>query len=403
LDISEFSGGLAAAKSRNGRYGFIDLAGNWRVGPRFKMVSSFSEGYAYTTDAYLGEEGFEDFIDSRGERAFGVDIRFPEDRSASWPFQVSEGLVAFMDEDNAVGFLDTKGEVALRPEWEDALPFSEGLAAVQVSRSWRFIDPTGRIVVQGPFEKVQSFAQGLAAAKEGELWGYIDRQGAWTISPTFAAVYPFRSEGLAQAKTVEGYTTWIDRTGRPVWTDGPPLAPAWKEDFNDNARQWAVGENQNAKAAIEKGFYRITSKTQGGDLEGLILPIDREKDYLLSARLRYDSPSQKEAIGLAWDLKDAGNSYSFVIRPLGQFAVIRLSEGTPTFLVNWTAQAAIKKGQTDNILEVRKTGQVLEFYANGSLLGSLPYETCSGQWIGLACYGATTLIVDSLALRQATK
>jgi hypothetical protein len=367
LYLSDFSGGLAAAKSRNGRFGFVDLSGSWRIGPAFKRVASFSEGFAYAVSEYRGALEYEEFIDNRGDLAFDADTWVPEERSVNWPFQVGEGLAAFMDEDEEVGFLDTAGEVAIQPGWEDALPFSNG----------------------------------LAAAKLGGLWGYIDRQGAWAIAPTFAEAYSFRPEGLAQVKTTEGFSTWTDRTGRLIWTDGIPLSLVWKENFDDNARRWAVGESQNARATIEKGAYRMTSKTPGGDLEALVLPIDRGSDYLLSAQLRYDSQSLKEAMGLAWDIKDGANSYTFVVSPQGQFAIIRVKDDVPSFLVNWTAHSAIKKGQADNLLEVRKVGQKLEFYVNGSMVKSLPYETCSGQWIGFACYGATTLAVDSLSLKQA--
>ena len=122
------------------------------------------------------------------------------------------------------GYADASGRMVIAPEFKDARPFSEGLAAVYVEinppskigfidsrgvrtskpaqRKWGFIGQDGTMVIPPQFEAVGDFSEGLAAASlavrrsDSDTWGYIDRQGKMVIKPQFSYAGPF-SEGLA--------------------------------------------------------------------------------------------------------------------------------------------------------------------------------------------------------------
>jgi hypothetical protein len=204
-------------------------------------------------------------------------------------------------------------------------------------------------------------------------------------------------------RMTEGWWTWINRSGKPIWAEGPFLSPVWREDFDDNVKSWPVGENQAAKIVMDRSLYRMSSKTPSGYMEGLALPIDRAVDFSIAAQIKYDSQSQNESIGLAWDIKDMGNFYSFIIHPQGSYTIYRVKDGTAGLLAAWTTSSSIKKGSTYNKLEVRREDQTLKFYINESLVKTLPYETCSGTGVGFACYGAASLSVDWISLKQVVK
>jgi hypothetical protein len=86
------------------------------------------------------------------------------------------------------GYIDKTGKIVIPLQFVSALPFSEGLAAVEVrgtdgnSKRYGFIDRTGALVIPARFMKVQPvFRSGRAAVKmdtaPSPAWGLIDRDG----------------------------------------------------------------------------------------------------------------------------------------------------------------------------------------------------------------------------------
>ncbi len=98
-----------------------------------------------------------------------------------------------------IGYINAQGDVVLPALYENAYPFSGGLAAVALKRRWGYIDTAGTFVIEPQFAQVGRFKEGLAAARRTfrEPWGYIDRSGAWVIAPGFDTAAPFH-EGIAR-------------------------------------------------------------------------------------------------------------------------------------------------------------------------------------------------------------
>jgi hypothetical protein len=51
------------------------------------------------------------------------------------------------DEQGKYGYIDATGRVVIKPQFDGALPFTEGLAAVSIGKKWGFIDSSGKVVV----------------------------------------------------------------------------------------------------------------------------------------------------------------------------------------------------------------------------------------------------------------
>jgi hypothetical protein len=114
------------------------------------------------------------------------------------------------------GFVDLTGHIVIKPQFDDAGPFSEGLAAVSINKKWGFINSTGRVIIEPTFEFASAFSEELAPVAAGpELrWGFINKSGALVIRPRFDNAAPFH-EGLAYVE-VRGRTSYIDKTGKAV-------------------------------------------------------------------------------------------------------------------------------------------------------------------------------------------
>ena len=71
------------------------------------------------------------------------------------------------------------GRVVINPQFDAALHFADGLAAVRIgdenTGKWGYIDKQGKMVVNPQFDSAEPFAEGLAAVRNGDKWGYISR------------------------------------------------------------------------------------------------------------------------------------------------------------------------------------------------------------------------------------
>ena len=94
------------------------------------------------------------------------------------------------------GFIDTKGNFAINPQFGSVGSFSEGLAVVVIGSyeegKYGFIDTKGNYVINPQFDSADPFSEGLArvrigSRKEGK-YGFIDTKGNFVINPQFGSV-----------------------------------------------------------------------------------------------------------------------------------------------------------------------------------------------------------------------
>ena len=65
-----------------------------------------------------------------------------EDNSKSDRFLIQVG--------GLYGYIDNKGTIIINPQFDEACPFSEGLASVEIGDKWGYIDKTGKYVCNTP-------------------------------------------------------------------------------------------------------------------------------------------------------------------------------------------------------------------------------------------------------------
>jgi hypothetical protein len=187
-----FSEGLAAVKVGN-RFGYIDLGGHFVVQPRYFRAGPFKDGFAWVVTRKpfaplgSGEYGFAingrvTYIDRSGR-----EIR--PSISAEYVSNFSEGMAAVRTGEivggcsGKVGYLNTKGDWAIKPQFDEARDFSDGLAAVNqggkchIGGKWGYIDKDGTLVIPFRYDFVRPFKDGHACVEEGGQWKLIDVKG----------------------------------------------------------------------------------------------------------------------------------------------------------------------------------------------------------------------------------
>jgi len=183
-----FSEGLAAVQpAGTERWGYIDTLGNLVVAARFTSAGVFQHGLAkvclggrYNMRTGTVEGGKWSLVNRSGEAVV-------EDADAgggkSWARSCANGLIPVRI-NGLMGYADTTGVLVIPPAFEDALPFSEGLAAVRNAEGWVYIDTTGTRAFSERFDVAEPFTDGLAMVQVGAAFGYIDHAGQYVWQPS---------------------------------------------------------------------------------------------------------------------------------------------------------------------------------------------------------------------------
>ncbi len=197
---------------KGGKWGFLDNNGNKVIDPVFdNKPSYFREGYARV----LMADGYYYFINTKGEKADlkMIDATLFNDgmacivRENSCPEYVntelktvfklsdavfagcfSDGLAKFQDKAGKWGYVDKEGNVAIKPQFDFAGSFKEGLARVYMTQgegsvSW-IIDKQGNKAfdLSKGLLSIGYYNEGVSVYRDSTGWGVFDTKGNKVLS-----------------------------------------------------------------------------------------------------------------------------------------------------------------------------------------------------------------------------
>lgn len=221
------SEGLILVRNANTEiYGFIDRYGKWIIPCRYNEGYNFSDGLALVKDGadykYINKVG-KTIIDAGKYKFCGT---------------FSEGLAAVAvqaDEKSApqYGYIDTKGNIKITPQFTKAYRFSEGLAKVCKGEGINqyvigYIDGSGAYKIEPDVNDNADetlFSEGLAPVNEG-AGGYRNEEGKLMINPVVtkdednflkhntAGAF---GGGIAKVSLSNGEIGYIGITGKYIW------------------------------------------------------------------------------------------------------------------------------------------------------------------------------------------
>jgi len=163
-------------------------------------ASSFVDGYALVQRGNM-MSATQSFIDKNGKAVFpALTSKSRGTFGDMTVYPVRENRrVYYNAELKKYGYADASGRIVIRPQFDKALSFSEGLAAVMTKENhverWGFIDLTGKMIIPATYRlRPGRFSEGLAAVRIGESesnyeMAYIDKTGkrvmenkAWNVN-----------------------------------------------------------------------------------------------------------------------------------------------------------------------------------------------------------------------------
>lgn len=81
------------------------------------------------------------------------------------------------------GFIDDTGKWVIRPSYQAAKNFCDGVAAVRVNNKYGYIDKKGNLIIKPQFDVAWDFMQGIARVKVGNKKGYVNKLGEIFMEP----------------------------------------------------------------------------------------------------------------------------------------------------------------------------------------------------------------------------
>ena len=156
---------------------------------------------------------------------------------------------------------------------EQLLPFSEGVAGINIGGKWGFIDTYGKQVIDPVYSKVRSYHEGHAAVRLEKKWGLIDKKNKYVINPRFEEGMRDLSEGLIAVKGQESWG-YIDTSGKTV------IAMRYDEAKEFHEGTAAVRTKQKWGYIDTKGSYIIEPRfSDAGSFKDGFAPVKLENNW----------------------------------------------------------------------------------------------------------------------------
>ncbi|HEV7905487.1 MAG TPA: WG repeat-containing protein [Pyrinomonadaceae bacterium] len=267
--------GLHPVADANGKYGFIDRTGSFRIPPRYNGAGQFSEGVAYVW-FWAGDKRKDGIVDTNGN--------FTElPATNDYDFIFHDGLARFQTpsgQERKYGYMDKAGRVVVEPQFFYAGHFSGGLAWVRVLQGsewlYGFIDKTGKVVIEPQFVyQPGDFVDGMAKVTGKFKSGFIDRTGKYRITVEIEHSDDSFSEGLLAA-AMPGEPTrgvYLDHDGKVALE-----IPFWQHRTAHQRSLYTIRRQQ--LAPFSEGLAAVLSFNKVGFIDRtgkvVIAPLFRE-------------------------------------------------------------------------------------------------------------------------------
>lgn len=113
---------------------------------------------------------------------------------------ITNGLIA-VEKDKKYFLMDAEGNRISENSYEELKAFeSDQPTAYRKGDKWGFVNRYGEIYIEAEYEDALPFTNGYAAVKKDGKWGYINRDNRLVVEPQFCEALPILSSGIGYVK-----------------------------------------------------------------------------------------------------------------------------------------------------------------------------------------------------------
>lgn len=172
------------------------------------------------------------------------DYPFPDELTND--FQLQNYFFLPFKEKDKWGFINELGDIMIKPSFEEAALFSDGLAAVSKKGKYGYIDKTGKTIIEYQFQDAEAFNNESAIVKKDTLYGLIDKKGKFLIQPRYQELSEATDDIFMAVKNEK--SGYLHKNGKPLTEFVFDLAGDFINGFalvNKNEKYGLINERGN--------------------------------------------------------------------------------------------------------------------------------------------------------------
>ena len=192
-ECHDYHNGYAAVKV-NGKWGYIDIKHNLVIAPEFQDVEDFKNDLAIVI-----RDGKWGVINKTGKSPAGIIFDEIQEYRDGYALAYADGIQYFLDDE---------GEIRRLHKGFEFSGYSNGMAAVKNKKKnkWGFIDKKGRLVIDAKYDTVYSFSNNIALVKHRGMFKYIKKSGGEQYIEGITGQPLEFVNGFAKIKLFNGYS-----------------------------------------------------------------------------------------------------------------------------------------------------------------------------------------------------
>jgi len=185
------------------------------------------------------------------------------------------------------------------------------------------------------------------------------------------------------------------------------LPQIYAEEFTNNSRGWPEGDEEESSSFVRDGKFIIEHKKEDGSWHWWDngIPLDDKKNFEIEIGARHLSGIENYGFGFTYGMKDTDNYYGFNISANGYYQIFEYRDDNYLDLREWTYVPGIinPAGTGQNILKIRKEGDLVHYFINGKYITHTPFKGIFGDRVGFRLYKNMKVEMDYIRVRQSSQ
>lgn len=225
VDSGIYSEGLIAA-STGGSYAYYDEFAKKQFGD-YEAAGAFVDGRAA-----VKKGGKWCLVDTKGKTCSKEFAHIVLNVNGE---HITNGVILAASEDGQYKIYDKnlKEKASLGKFEAVDIVTEDGIIAVCQDGKWGFVNTSGEMIIKPAYEEARSFSNGLAAVCVDGKWGYIDRNNTVVIGCTFLAADYFNENGSAMVCTDQKKVV-VEREDIPLEPDTDEIEDSPEDTAEDS-------------------------------------------------------------------------------------------------------------------------------------------------------------------------
>lgn len=176
----------------------------------------------------------------------------------------------------------------------------------------------------------------------------------------------------------------------------------YREDFTTNSGAWPLYKEATYTAEVTGGAYAINLKKEG--MYWWIwkpVTINPSKPFAIHVSFTLKGVSKTGHFGIAWNVKNDKNNYTFAVSREGKHGLFETKEGSYDYKVKWTPSAKKVQMETNHVLKLKSDGSNYTFFLDDVQLCQVPFfKFAFDKSVGFFVENTINVQVDYLEVFQ---